>query len=259
VLMENPFKDGVFVEIKNILFKEYKNKYIEKAKNMSKEEIKDLIWGKIITEYKNYSSQNSYKAYDWDLIVKKAGNSLNLKSEINVASLVEKYCKRPYIKSYNDGEKLLEYLKNKNNNLKVITNGYYKYQFPVLKALNLSKYFSEIITCDKAKAAKPEKDIFLMAVAANESINWVHIGDSLLMDVYGANKLGAKTVLVDRNLDESLSKLNIQIRSKEKGSKNYIIEKAKKEKSFNKLNYHDSFIYPDYLVKSLIELFNNFI
>lgn len=259
VLMENPFQKGVFVEIKDILFQQYNDKYEKKVKNMSRIEIKTLIWEKIITEYKNYSSQNSYKAYDWDLIVEKAAKSLNLKSEIDVAYLVEKYCKKPYIKSYSDGEKLLEYLKNKNNNLKIITNGYYKYQFPVLQALDLSKYFSEIITCDKAKAAKPEKEIFMMTVDGDEKNDWVHIGDSLLMDVYGANKLGAKTVLIDRNLDQNLSDLSLKKRSQEKVNSNYILKKAKDEKSFNKLNYDDSHIYPDYLVKSLNELCNYFI
>ena len=254
VLMENPFSKGVFPEIKEILYKQYNKQIISKNKNKSEEEIKSLIWQNILAEYKKYSAKNFYKAYDWDMIVKNVIDKLNLKVNIDVAFLVEKYCHNPYIKRYTDGVNLLKKLNNQNYKLKVVTNGYYKYQYPVLNNLELSPYFSEIVTCDKAESAKPEKEIFLKALEKYNSKNWIHIGDSVLMDVYGTNKLKGNSVLIDRNLPEDIASIEIKQRVKRDITKEYILKTGKKEKQFNNINFEENEIYPDYIVNTLDDI-----
>ncbi len=254
VLMENPFSKGVFPEIKDILYRQYNKQIVSKDKNKSEEEIKTLIWQNIFAEYKKYSAENSYKAYDWDMIVENVIDNFALKADIDVAFLVEKYCHAPYIKSYTDGVNLLKKLNNQNYKLKVVTNGYYKYQYPVLKNLELSHYFSEIVTCDKAKSAKPEKEIFLKAVKKYNSKKWIHIGDSILMDVYGTNKLEGKSIFIDRDLPENIISIDINQRVKRDITKEYILKIGKKEKQFNNINFKENKIFPDYVVNTLDDI-----
>lgn len=248
VLMENPFSDGVFPEIKDILYNEYKN-LINKGK--SEEEIKTLIWQNILDEYKKYSSKNSYRAYDWDMIIRNVSNNLGLNIDINIIQLVQKYCLSPYIKRYKDGAELLEKLNKQNHKLKVITNGFYKYQYPVMKSLNLNNYFSEIMTCDKAKSIKPEQGIFLKTLKEHDKTNWIHIGDSILMDIYGANKLEGKTIFIDRNLPKNIESINLEERVESDIARNYIFKCAGKEKQLNNINFKEKKIYPDYIISTL--------
>ncbi|MGM0437365.1 MAG: HAD family hydrolase [Bacillota bacterium] len=254
VLMENPFSKGVFPEIKEILYNEYKENLLLKKPEKSENEIKNIIWQNIIEEYKKYSKKSSYKAYDWDMIIKNVSSNLGLKIDIDVANLVKKYCSSPYIKKYMDGVKLLKKLNRKKHELKIITNGYYKYQFPVVKKLGINHYFAEIISCDRAKSAKPEKRIFLNAVKNHNRENWVHIGDSILMDIYGANKLGGKTIFIDRNLPENIDSIKLEKRTKSNITKEYIFEYVKKEKKLNNIRFEKNKIYPDYIINNLEDL-----
>ncbi|MFN2362939.1 MAG: HAD family hydrolase [Halarsenatibacteraceae bacterium] len=246
VLMENPFITGIFPYIKKELKNQYQNHHNQSIKE-------DLIWENIKFEFSRRIKANLYNAYDWDDIIQTVADDLKVPGEIDITKLNNKYFKKPYIHLYKNGKNLLDKLIKSDITLFVVTNGYYKYQFPVMKALGIEGYFKEIITADKRKSVKPESKIFSSEL--KESDNWFHIGDSLLMDIYGANKLSATTILVYRDLSEDLLKLSPAERVNAESFKEFMNEKLSDELSLNRWEYEEKLIFPDYVVKSLKEIF----
>ncbi len=73
---------------------------------------------------------------------------------------------------------------------------------PVLKALNLSDYFSSITISTEAGVAKPDARIFQIALKKHDcaaEMAW-HIGDSAKEDYEAAKLAGLRGILVDRDL-----------------------------------------------------------
>ena len=68
----------------------------------------------------------------------------------------------------------------------------------VLEGLNLTKYFSKILTCQELGVAKPNPSIFTHALKQADvpAQNAMHIGNSLTEDVVPAKHLGLTAVLV---------------------------------------------------------------
>ena len=94
---------------------------------------------------------------------------------------------------------ILEYLITKNYVLHLITNGFESVQHNKLSNSNLTKYFKEIVTSEKANSLKPNKEIFEFALQIsgadlNESIM---IGDNIDADIKGAMNAGFDTVFVN--------------------------------------------------------------
>jgi putative hydrolase of the HAD superfamily len=94
---------------------------------------------------------------------------------------------------------ILEYLKAKHYLLHLITNGFESVQHSKLFHSNLSDYFEEVITSEKANSLKPNKEIFEFALQVtqaniNESIM---IGDNIDADIKGAMNAGLDTVFVN--------------------------------------------------------------
>jgi putative hydrolase of the HAD superfamily len=94
---------------------------------------------------------------------------------------------------------ILEYLKNKNYILHLITNGFVHTQTMKLQNSGLHKYFNEMITSEASNSLKPKKEIFeyaLQKTGANlkESIM---IGDNQDADIAGALNAGMDAVFVN--------------------------------------------------------------
>ncbi len=94
---------------------------------------------------------------------------------------------------------ILEYLKQKNYVLHLITNGFENIQHSKLKYSNLTKYFEEIITSEKAGSLKPNKEIFEFAlrVTSADTKNSIMIGDNIEADIKGAMNAGLDTIYVN--------------------------------------------------------------
>lgn len=70
----------------------------------------------------------------------------------------------------------------------------------VLQALELKQFFSSITICTEVSAAKPDAQIFNIALKKHNcpaKLAW-HIGDSLKEDCQGANAAGLKGILIKR-------------------------------------------------------------
>lgn len=99
---------------------------------------------------------------------------------------------------------VLQYLQEKNYQLHIITNGFEEVQHKKMEAAQLTSFFSQVITSEKANALKPHRAIFEHALdvsgaTAEESIM---IGDSLEVDIKGAWDMGIDQVHVN-HLDKN--------------------------------------------------------
>ncbi|MFW5787964.1 MAG: HAD family hydrolase [Halanaerobiales bacterium] len=251
VLVENAFGNYIFPEIKNILKDQYKNKF-----NVKNGKLEKKIWDKIMKQFqKKIDSNKAYEAYDWDLIVNDTAQKMDIPVNVDVKKLVRKYCSKEFLHLHQASHDLLNYLNKKENKLIIITNGYSKYQLPVLEYFKIISYFQKIITADRAKAVKPSKKIFNKAIG-NSKNKWIHIGDSVLMDIFGAGRLDAKTLLIKRDLPDNLLKLSPRKRAKDKKAKKIMREMAERENRLHHISYTNKEIYSDYIISSLKEIRN---
>jgi len=94
---------------------------------------------------------------------------------------------------------ILEYLRNKNYVLHLITNGFESVQHDKLKYSNLTNYFNEIVTSEKAGSLKPNKEIFEFAlkIAKANIKESIMIGDNIEADIRGAMNAGLDTIFVN--------------------------------------------------------------
>ncbi|MFY7963799.1 MAG: YjjG family noncanonical pyrimidine nucleotidase [Chitinophagaceae bacterium] len=94
---------------------------------------------------------------------------------------------------------ILEYLKNKDYHLHLITNGFESVQHNKLKGCGLTNYFVEIITSEGSNSLKPNKEIFDFALQkAKANINQsIMIGDNVDADIKGGINAGLDTVFVN--------------------------------------------------------------
>ncbi|MBS1757714.1 MAG: YjjG family noncanonical pyrimidine nucleotidase [Bacteroidetes bacterium] len=94
---------------------------------------------------------------------------------------------------------ILNYLKNKNYQLHLITNGFEKTQWSKLKNSNLDGYFSEVITSEGSNSLKPKKEIFEFAIQKAKATiaESIMLGDNLDADIQGAMNVGMDTVFVN--------------------------------------------------------------
>jgi putative hydrolase of the HAD superfamily len=93
----------------------------------------------------------------------------------------------------------LEYLKNNDYVLHIITNGFKEVQFIKLEKSGLLKYFDIIVCSEDVGVNKPAPNVFHYSLEkanakANES---VMIGDDFKVDVLGAENVGMTGVLFD--------------------------------------------------------------
>ena len=100
-----------------------------------------------------------------------------------------------------DTIEVLQYLRDKNYSLHLITNGFEKTQHSKLKSSGLAPFFKEVFTSEGSNSLKPQKAIFDYALAkaraaAGESIM---IGDSLEVDIAGALNAGIDAIHVNYN------------------------------------------------------------
>ena len=94
---------------------------------------------------------------------------------------------------------ILDYLKNKNYQLHLITNGFEKTQWSKLKNSGLDKYFTHVITSEGSNSLKPKKEIFEFAInKAGANIKQsIMIGDNLDADIQGAMNAGMDSIFVN--------------------------------------------------------------
>ena len=94
---------------------------------------------------------------------------------------------------------ILDYLKNKDYKMHLITNGFESVQFKKIKNSNLADYFIEVITSEASNSLKPNKEIFDYALkACNAKLeSSIMIGDNESADIQGAINVGMDSIFVN--------------------------------------------------------------
>jgi putative hydrolase of the HAD superfamily len=94
---------------------------------------------------------------------------------------------------------ILEYLKQKEYKMHLITNGFESVQFKKIQNSGLQDYFIEVITSEASNSLKPQKEIFEYALKnANATVTEsIMIGDNESADIQGGINMGMDTVFVN--------------------------------------------------------------
>ena len=94
---------------------------------------------------------------------------------------------------------ILEYLKQKEYKMHLITNGFESVQYKKIKNSGLQDYFIEVITSEASNSLKPQKEIFEYALKnANASVEKsIMIGDNESADIQGGINIGMDTIFVN--------------------------------------------------------------
>lgn len=109
---------------------------------------------------------------------------------------------------------ILTYLKEKEYDLYLITNGFELVQQNKLKHSNLHQYFSHMITSEASNSLKPKKEIFdyaLKVTRANQKKS-IMIGDNLTADVGGALNAGWDAIFVNHINAQNTQKSTYEIK-----------------------------------------------
>ncbi len=98
---------------------------------------------------------------------------------------------------------LLEYLLEKKYALHIITNGFEEVQYVKLKNCKLEKYFTEIITSERAGYKKPDKRIFdfSLEITQAQAHEAIMIGDNYKADIQGAKNANMAHVFFNPELE----------------------------------------------------------
>lgn len=96
--------------------------------------------------------------------------------------------------------KVLDFLKNKDIKMGIITNGKTNFQMRNIEALHIRDYFDVILISEKEGMKKPQPEIFIKAldILKIESSYSLFIGDHFENDIKGATNIGMKALLFDR-------------------------------------------------------------
>ena len=137
-------------------------------------------------------------------VFNRALNKLNISYEIEyIKKLIDIYRgHKPDIKLYDDAKYILDILYKKGIKLGIITDGYKITQRKKLEALNIDNYFECIVVTEELGREfwKPHSRPYeIMKDKLNLDYDeMVYVGDNLSKDFVTANKLGMKTVFINR-------------------------------------------------------------
>lgn len=197
VLIQNPFMFGVFPDVCERL-----RPYV--PKDVPEEDADHWIVARIYRRHRELLLAGDWvPSSDWDGIVNHVARELGYDRDIDVTGLVRHYARPPYIAAYPDAVAVLPWLRQNAKSLWWISNGFARYQVPVMEALGLQPYFDGYFAPDTHGSVKPYAAIFDAAVAAagEDRTQGVMVGDSLSTDVAGGMRSGLYTVWLDRMLN----------------------------------------------------------
>jgi len=94
---------------------------------------------------------------------------------------------------------ILNYLKEKDYKMHLITNGFESVQIQKIKNAGIAHYFNEVVTSETSNSLKPNKEIFEFALkTANATLSEsIMIGDNETADIQGGINIGMDTVFVN--------------------------------------------------------------
>ncbi len=94
---------------------------------------------------------------------------------------------------------ILNYLREKDYGLHLITNGFEKTQWIKLNNSGLAVYFTHVVTSETSNSLKPKKEIFEYALHKSGALlhQSIMLGDNLEADIQGAMNVGMDNIFVN--------------------------------------------------------------
>lgn len=238
-LMQNPFVGHVFPEI-------------EKRISDQNNQLTQIVQQLVIEHETRLNAEKYVEAYDWDNIVAHYLEMNDIDTPINVEEILLGFCTAPAI--YLLEENILDVLDDlhqKGYLLAVVTNGFKKYQLPVMDVLKLTSHFDMIVTPEEVGYAKPDKRVFGSIKELGEIV--AHVGDRIDHDILSANAIGVQSIWINRKLPKQLQDLPPHERSKDAAIKELVHQKLEKEtkKQFGRIPME---AIPQAVIYSIMEL-----
>ncbi len=208
----------IFFDLDNTLWDFEKNSYLamnEAFKHFIKEP--EVIFDVFFTVYTKYNDflWNEYRNQQIvkkELILKRfrlTFDDLNI-NNVDPEQMNEFYLSEmPKQKFLNEGAfELLEYLKKKNYQLSIITNGFREVQFKKLGSSGLSGYFAKVFISEIVKTPKPGREIFEYAIKSTNAkkSKSLMVGDDWEVDILGAFNYGIDSIYYNRENSYTESK-----------------------------------------------------
>lgn len=197
VVIQNPFAKGVFPWVR-----EHVRSRTPGLESLEQAEAERQMTNAVNQIWMGRMAAGDFvTAYDWDDILNQASRSLEGPEVPDVAGLVEKFCSEAGMISVLPGAvEGLQLLRSHGVTVHALTNGYRKYQWPVLVALGIEHYFDTVYTPEMIGFAKPQAGAF-QAIAGLDA----HVGDTLVHDVMGANLAAVTSVWMNPGLPAELA------------------------------------------------------
>ncbi len=121
-------------------------------------------------------------------------------SSFSITELLSLYRNhKPQISLTRDKLKVLNFLKSKNFNLALLTDGRSVQQRNKIQALNLTQWFSEIVISEEFGSEKPNVNNYKYFEDTFGDGNYYYIADNIYKDFISPNKLKWKTVCLKDN------------------------------------------------------------
>jgi len=177
-ILKGPFESVVFPTV----FCE-----ISRKSGLTTEEVRRLI----VEE--NFRRQEDNKipataAMDWDDIVNKITRRLGVSLSVNVLQLVRSHTSPPYSFVLDKAQDVLCQLAAPHRKLIAATKGLRKYQLPILNSLNLTDFFTDILTPESNNALKQDRSFY--GQWPEKTMLQISIGDHYKDDVVAPQQFG---------------------------------------------------------------------
>lgn len=187
-LLEGPFESVVFPQILGEISRATGLAYETLLQQVRRENLDRLV-------NPDYSP---VQAMDWDDIFTCTADRLGVRLQSSALELVNAYLSPPYIHLHEGACEALEALASDKPRraLVLATKGLRKYQLPVLDALELARYFDEVLTPDSSLVLKQSPAFYGRWPKITRL--QIMVGDNYQDDVLPAHGFGFKTVWVNR-------------------------------------------------------------
>ncbi|WKZ30842.1 MAG: HAD family hydrolase [Candidatus Dojkabacteria bacterium] len=151
-------------------------------------------------EYINNATTSDAAAYDTALYLQHMVENADIRSDrfellYRLQDSYYKYMLKN-LRLYDDAEEFLQWLKESGRKVAIISDGTVKMKLEQIHELGIGRYVDLLVTSEESGSNKPAPNSYMLAMhklKMSPSELFV-IGNSLKLDIYGANMLGMVTV-----------------------------------------------------------------
>lgn len=195
--------------------------------------------------------------YDWDAAATAVARAVSCREAFDVAQLVKEGCSQGHVSAFEGATEILGELSNRGHVLVGVSNGFTRYQQPVLEALGLYPYFAALISPEETGTAKPDPSIFHAAadtVGAGSPASAFHIGDTLIHDIAGAKAADMRVLWMCPSLPAGIAAWDPVERPKHPDTLPLLAAWSANEFAARLYDFSPEQLVPDAIIVSLVEI-----